>query len=77
MYLLVVKYIYYRHKSQTPDMENPEAIIKDYCKYIYANDETQRIRTQVTFSQKLWFTKKCEIYMNETTQTKNQTRNSI
>jgi len=46
MYLLVVKYIYYRHKSQTPDMENPEAIIKDYCKYIYANDETQRIRTQ-------------------------------
>ena len=47
MYLLVVKYIYYRHKSQTPDMENPEAVIKDYCKYIYANDETQRIRTQV------------------------------
>ena len=55
MYLLVVKYIYYRHKSQTPDMENPEAIIKDYCKYIYANDETQRIRTQVTFLQNFNF----------------------
>ena len=47
MYLLVVKYIYYRHKSQTPDMENPEEVIEKYCKYIYANDETQRIRTQV------------------------------
>jgi len=46
MYLLVVKYMYYRHKSQTPDMVNPEQTIRDYCKYIYANDETQRIRTQ-------------------------------
>ena len=73
MYLLVVKYIYYRHKSQTPDMENPEAIIKDYCKYIYANDETQRIRTQVMKSTKLWFTKDCKIYTKDTTQTKNQT----
>ena len=27
MYLLVVKYIYYRHQSQTPDMENAEAIM--------------------------------------------------
>lgn len=46
MYILVVKYIYYRHKSQTPDMEDAEGVMERYCKYIYTNDETGRIRTQ-------------------------------
>ena len=40
------KYIYYRHKSQTPDMDDAEGVMERYCKYIYTNDETGRIRTQ-------------------------------
>ena len=46
MYLLVIKYIYYRHQKQTPDVENAEEVMERYCRYIYTNDETQRIRTQ-------------------------------
>lgn len=45
MYLLKVKYIYYRHDSQK-GAEGGQEKIEQFCKYIYTNDETQRIRTQ-------------------------------
>ena len=46
MYLLVVKYIYYRHSSQCEGVANAEMLMDKYCKFIYTHDETQRIRTQ-------------------------------
>jgi len=46
MYLLVIKYIYYRHSSQCSGVDNSEAMMDKYCKFIYTHDETQRIRTQ-------------------------------
>ena len=45
MYLLKIKYIYYRHDSQK-GAEGSQELIEKFCKYIYTNDETQRIRTQ-------------------------------
>ena len=56
MYLLVIKYIYYRHATQMQDggVENAEIIMDKYCKFIYTNDETQRIRTQVWGQQDLF-----------------------
>lgn len=45
MFLLKVKYVYYRHRSQK-GAEHAEELIEKYCKYIYTHDETQRIRTQ-------------------------------
>lgn len=46
MYLLVIKYIYYRHSSQCGGVANAEVTMDKYCKFIYTHDETQRIRTQ-------------------------------
>ena len=41
-----IQYIYYRHSSQCSGVENSEAMMDKYCKFIYTHDETQRIRTQ-------------------------------
>ena len=46
MYLLNIKYIYYRHSSQSGGVPNAEQLMDKYCKFIYTKDETQRIRTQ-------------------------------
>ena len=40
------QYIYYRHSSQCSGVDNSEAMMDKYCKFIYTHDETQRIRTQ-------------------------------